>query len=87
MWTGEIACNSCLLQMRNASYLQATAVKSILANRKLSISHSKGMNNGVDDLSHLDLLWGKIFCPTLRFDCGCKRFENSCFKPNHDSTQ
>lgn len=55
-----------LLQVRNASYLQAIAIQSILAGRKLSISHSKGMNSGVDNLSHLDLLWGKMFCPTFK---------------------
>lgn len=54
--TGEMAYNSCLLKVRNASYLQVIAIKSILANRKLSISHHKGMNNGVDSLCHLDLL-------------------------------
>ena len=26
--------------------------------------------------SHLYLLWGKMFCPTLTFDCGCILFEN-----------
>lgn len=40
--------------------------KNILANMKLSISHSKGMNSGVDNLSHLDLLWGKMFCLTFK---------------------
>lgn len=54
----------------HSSYLQANTYYCILANRKLSISHSKGINNGTDNHSHLDLLWGKMFCPTLKFDCG-----------------
>lgn len=56
-----MAYNLCSLTGGKASYLQAVVVKSILANRKLSISHSKGMNSDVDNLSHLDLLWGKMF--------------------------
>ena len=43
----------------------------VLANRKLSISHSKGINSGVDNVSHLDLSWGKVLCPTLTFDLWC----------------
>lgn len=43
-----MAYNSSLLQMRNASDLHAVALKSILANRKLSSNHRKGVNSGLD---------------------------------------
>ena len=82
-----MAYNFCLLHMRHTSYLPTVAVKTILVNRKLSISFSKGMNDGVDNLSHLDLFWGKMFHSTVTLDCSCTLFENSCFKPNQDSTQ
>lgn len=82
-----MAYSFCLLQIRHTSYLHAVAVKTILVNRKLSISSSKGMNDDVDNLSHLDLFWGEMFCSTVTLDCHCTLFENSCFQPNHDSTQ
>lgn len=67
--------------------MQAVAIKSILADRKLSISHSKGMNSDVDNLSHLDLLWGRIFVHLLHLTMAIYYFENSCFKPKHGSKQ
>lgn len=82
-----MAYNFCLLQIRHTSYLHAVAVKTILVNRKLFISSSEGMNDGVDNLSHLDLFWGEMFRSTVRLDCRCTLFENLCFQPNHDSTQ
>lgn len=42
--TEEMTYNSCLLQVRDISYLQAIAIKSISANRKLAINHSKGQS-------------------------------------------
>lgn len=47
----------------SASYLLAIAI----VFRKFSISHSKEINSGMGHLSHLHLLWDKMFCPTLTF--------------------